>query len=236
MLLDAQLRHDLGPALGDGLLDDCRRVDPGLHHLQHILHRQRRVDPLGDNGGQLALHQLLVQLRQCGPGRAARRQRQAAPGELFEALVARPTLAADQHQGNVADHRSAAADALHAGQWKQLPGCNQIPFAALQRSEQLILSLGNDLEGDGLSGCGVAVQVLFEGAQAGVLHADRLALDLTGAVAALVDQHPQYAAAADFGEITYLVARLPGLRSGHAGACRERQRTQQQTEQKWQQS
>ncbi|MDI9730639.1 transglycosylase SLT domain-containing protein, partial [Stutzerimonas stutzeri] len=31
----------LGPALGDGLLDDCRRVDPGLHHLQHILHRQR---------------------------------------------------------------------------------------------------------------------------------------------------------------------------------------------------
>lgn len=67
VLLDAQLRHDLGPALGDGLLDDCRRVDPGLHHLQHILHRQRRVDPLGDNGASLRSISCLFSCASAGP-------------------------------------------------------------------------------------------------------------------------------------------------------------------------
>ena len=68
----------------------------------------------------------------------------AAAGELFEALVARPTLAADQHQ----------ATSLTTGRLRLMPfipvsgsssRCNQIPFAALQRLSNWSLALGTIL-------------------------------------------------------------------------------------------
>ncbi|MCY1183927.1 hypothetical protein D9M73_245820 [compost metagenome] len=87
----------------------------------------------------------------------------------------------------------------------------------------MVLGFGNDLEGDFLPVAGVAVQVLLEGTQAMVFNTDGLALDFTGAVAALVDQHAQHATAADFRQVTDLGGRHGLQRAGQPGNRRHRQ-------------
>ena len=96
----------------------------------------------------------------------------------------------------------------------------------LQGAEQLVLGLGNDLEGDFLIVTSLAVEVLLNGAQAMVFDNDGLALDLITAVATLVDQHPQAPTAANFREVTNLAQRGDFQRPGQP---RQRwQRRQQQ--------
>lgn len=89
----------------------------------------------------------------------------------------------------------------------------------------MILGFGNDLEGDFLAIAGMAIEVLFESAQAVVFDADGLALDFTGAVAALVDQHPQHATAANLRQVADL-GRRHGLQ--RPGQTRNRRHGQQQ--------
>ncbi|MNF80379.1 hypothetical protein D3C84_626240 [compost metagenome] len=110
-------------------------------------------------------------------------------------------------------------------QVEQLSRRNQITLPALQRAEQLILGFGNDLEGDFLTVTGVTIEVLLKGAQTMVFDADGLALDFTGAVAALVDQHSEHSTAADFREVSDLGGRH-GLQ--RAGQTRNRRHRQQQ--------
>ena len=90
--------------------------------------------------------------------------------------------------------------------------------------------LGYELEGEVPRGRRAAVEVLLEGAQATVLDADRLALHLARAVAALVDQHLEHASAADARQVAGLrlfpvpVVRLAGdARSRRQGASTSRQ-------------
>ncbi|MNR06125.1 hypothetical protein D3C85_1221880 [compost metagenome] len=70
LALDAQLGHDLGPALGDRLLDHCQVENPGLDHFQHILHGQARIDPLDLDRRQFAQCQFLVDFMHCIAGGA----------------------------------------------------------------------------------------------------------------------------------------------------------------------
>ena len=110
-------------------------------------------------------------------------------------------------------------------QIEQFARRDQVTLPALQRAEQLILGFGNDLEGDFLTVTGVTVEVLLESAQAVVFDADGLALDFAGTVAALVDQHPQHATAANLRQIADL-GRRHGLQ--RPGQTRNRRHRQQQ--------
>ncbi|MNQ89879.1 hypothetical protein D3C85_1052010 [compost metagenome] len=226
--IQAQLGHHLGPALGNRLLHRRQRVDAGLDHLQHIFHRQGRIGPLDNDGRQLARGQLLVDLAQCLASRAAYRQGDAAAGELLQALIAPLTLAADQEQRYVLAQGGAGADISARPLADQLAGRHQVAFAALQRDQQLVLGPGDYLQPDFTPVAGIAVEVLLEGADPVVLHPDRLALDLPGAVAALVHQHLEHAAAADLRQVAGFRRPLPGFRrSRQARAGRVRQQRQQ---------
>ncbi|MNX67196.1 hypothetical protein D3C86_983160 [compost metagenome] len=108
-------------------------------------------------------------------------------------------------------------------QIEQLAWRHQIALPALQCAKQLILGLGNDLEGDFLTVTGVAVEVLLERSQAMVFDPDRLPLDFAGTVAALVDQHPQHTTAANLGKVTHLADRYGLQRPGQTRDRRHRQ-------------
>ncbi len=229
LLFHAQLGHHLGPALGDALFDRGSRVDAGLHHLQHILHSQRRIDPLDDDRRLSLGHQLPVQPGQRWPGSTAGGQRHAASGQLLQPLEVPGALAGDEDQRNIADHRPAAGDLSYAIRLEQLSWRNQIALAAPQRPQQLVLGLGDDLQPDGLAG--IAIEITLEGTQANVLDANRLTLDLARTVATLVDQHAQHTTAANLGQIAHLGRRLPGLRPCHSGSCRPGQEQHQAEQQ-----
>ncbi len=96
LLVEAQLGQDLRPAFGDRLLDDGQVKDAGLDHLQHVLHRQARVDPLHLDRRLLVQGQFLVDLVDRIRRRAAGGQRQCAPGQLLQ--PGEPALALDPHQ------------------------------------------------------------------------------------------------------------------------------------------
>ena len=228
--VETQLRQDLAPALGNRLLDNGQVEDAALNHLQHIFDRQRRVDPFDLDRRQFVQRQFLIELTDRLPRRTAGRQRQGFAGELFDLGVAPLALDPDQHQRHVAGDRFTAGHRIARLQIEQFARRDQITFAALQGAEQLILGFGNDLEGDFLAVTGVAIEVLLEGAQAMVFDADGLALNFTGAVAALVDQHAQHAAAANLGQVTHLGRRHGLQRPGQARNRRHRQqqRTTQQ--------
>ncbi|MNF80719.1 hypothetical protein D3C84_629680 [compost metagenome] len=228
VLVETQSGHHLGPAFGDRLFHRRQRIDAGLDHLQHILHRQARVDPLDGDGRHLARSQLLVDLAQRLPGGAARRQRDAAAGELLQALVAALALAADQQQRHVLAQGSAGADMSARALADQFTGRHQVTFASLQRNQQLVLGLGDYLQPDFTPIAGIAIEVLLEGTDPVVLDPDRLALDLPRAVAALVDQHLEHAATADLRQVAGFRRPLPGFRrSRQARAGRVRQQRQQ---------
>ena len=231
LLVEAQLGQDLAPAFGNRLLDDGQVENPGLDHFQHILDRQGRVDPFDLDRRQLVQGQLLIDLADGVPCRAAGGQRQGFSGQLLQPGVAPLAFDAHQQQRHVAGNRVTGADGMTRLHIQQFPRRHQIAFATLQRAEQLILGLGNDLEGDFLAVTGVAIEVLLEGAQAMVFDADGLALDFAGAVAALVDQHPQHAAAADFRQVTDLAGRHGFQRPGQTRNRRHRQQ-QRPTQQK----
>ncbi|MNG04376.1 hypothetical protein D3C84_875020 [compost metagenome] len=74
--IETQLGQDLAPAFGNRLLDDGQVKDSTLDHLQHVLDRQARVDPLDLDRRQFMQRQLLVDLADGVPGRTAVGQRQ----------------------------------------------------------------------------------------------------------------------------------------------------------------
>jgi hypothetical protein len=100
----------------------------------------------------------------------------------------------------------------------------------------LILGFGNDLESDFLTVTGIPIEVLLEGA-AMVLDADGLALDFAGAVAALVDQYPQDATAADSARSRTLLAGAacsgPGRRATAGIGSSSEQHSSSKTEERF---
>ena len=77
--VQAQARHNPGPTPGNGLLDHGQVVDACLYHLQHILHCQRRIDPLHFDRRPLAQCQLLVDLLDQWSGGTGAGQRHGTP-------------------------------------------------------------------------------------------------------------------------------------------------------------
>ncbi|MNP07478.1 hypothetical protein D3C76_995000 [compost metagenome] len=223
LAIDAQFRQDLAPAFGNRLLDDGQMKDPALDHFQHVLDRQARVDPLDLDRRQFMQRQLLVDLADGVTGGAAVGQCQGFARQLFETGIATFTLDPHQHQRDVTGDRFTAADGEARLQVEQLAGGYQVALPALQRTEQLILGFGNDLEGDFLAIPGVAIEVLLKSAQAMVFDTDGLALDFARAVTALVDQHAQHTTAADVREVTDLGGRHGLQRPGQPRNRRHRQ-------------
>ncbi len=184
-----------------------------------------------------ALRQALVDQFDGALGGAAGRQRDGPPGQLLQARVAPVALARHQHQRHIGAHRRARADLQAVVRRQQFAGGDQVAFATLQGGKQLVLGLGYELEGEVPRGRRTAVEVLLEGAQATVLDADRLALHLARAVAALVDQHLEHASAADARQVAGLrlfpvpVVRLAGDARSRRQGCEHQQakRKQQQT-------
>ncbi len=225
MTIDAQFGEDLAPAFGDGLLDHGVIEDAGLDHLQHVFHRQGGIGPLQHQRRHALLRQALVDLAHGLAGGAAGWQGDGAAGQLLQAHELAVALLGHQHQRHVGLPRQAGADVLAIAGQQDLPGRDQIAFTALQRAEQLILGLGNELDGERLAPRGTVVEVLLEGAQATVFDANGFALDLAGAVAALVDQNPQGAAGADRGEVAGVgVFLLPVFRLGRQARGRRQWR------------
>ncbi|MNR12297.1 hypothetical protein D3C85_1286450 [compost metagenome] len=93
----------------------------------------------------------------------------------------------------------------------------------------MFLGAGDDLQADFLAIAGAGVEVMLEGSQTMVLDAHRLALDFTGAVAALIDQHLQYPAAADLRQVARLGLGHRLLRPGQTRTgrpCRQQREAQ----------
>ncbi|MNJ53353.1 hypothetical protein D3C77_487380 [compost metagenome] len=84
----------------------------------------------------------------------------------------------------------------------------------------MLLGPGNDFQADFLAVLGAGIEVVLEGPQAVVLDTHRLALDLTGAVAALIDQHLEHPGAADLRQVANLGLGYRLLRAGQARAGR----------------
>ena len=235
--VDAQLRQHLGPAFGDGLLDHGEAEDACLDHFHHILDGQGSVQLFDTDRCHAALRQALVDQLDGALGGAAGRQRDGPPGQLLQARVAPVAFARHQHQRHIGAHRRARADLQAVVRRQQFAGGDQVAFATLQGGKQLVLGLGYELEGEVPRGRRAAVEVLLEGAQATVLDADRLALHLARAVAALVDQHLEHASAADARQVAGLrlfpvpVVRLAGDARSRRQGCEHQQakRKQQQT-------
>uniref|UniRef100_A0A1I7XWH4 LysR family transcriptional regulator n=1 Tax=Steinernema glaseri TaxID=37863 RepID=A0A1I7XWH4_9BILA len=101
-------------------------------------------------------------------------------------------------------HRVAGHHPAGGTQIDQLAGRHQIALATLQCADQLVLGLGDDLQADLLTVTGTPVEVVLEGDQPMVFDAHWLALDLAGAVAALVDQHAQHPAFTDLRQVAHL--------------------------------
>jgi hypothetical protein len=116
-------------------------------------------------------------------------------------LVAAVALLPHQHQRHISLHCCAGDQAAGRRRVDQFTGSGQVTFTALQGSEQLLLRLGDDLEGDRLALARIPIEVLLERVQAMVFGTDRLALNLAGAVATLIDQYPQHFAAAYLREV-----------------------------------
>src|SRR5690606_25746519 len=116
----------------------------------------------------------------------------------------------------------------------QLAGRHQVALAALQRREELVLRLGDELQADFTPVAGVAVEVLLEGADAVIFHAHLFALDLPRAVAALVHQHLEHAAATYLRQVTGFDRLLPDFRrprqtrAGRGGQQRQQAEQDQQ--------
>ena len=211
-----QARHHPGPAPGDRLLDHGQVIDAGLDHFQHILHRQGRVDPLHLDRRALAQRQLLVDLLDQRAGRAGAGQGHGTPGQLLDMAETALALAPHQQQRHLVEHWCAAADPAHHGGVEQFTWRGQVTLATGQGPQQLLLGPRYQLELDLLAVGGAGIEVMLQGTQAIVFDADRLALDLTGAVAALVDQHPQHLAGANLLQVTDLGRRDVLLRPRRA--------------------
>ena len=105
------------------------------------------------------------------------------------------TLLRYQHQRYFAANRGTGTDIVPGAYVEQFAGCDQVALAALQCAKQLILGFGDDLQSEAATISRIAVEVLLECPQAVVFDANALALDRARAVAALIDQHPQFTAA-----------------------------------------
>ena len=184
--------------------------NPGLHHLQHILHRQGRIYPLNLHRGQFAQGQFLIDQIDRGSRRTAGGQRHGAARQLLKAGKAPLALDPHQQQGHIVDDRITGADGAAGLEIDQLTRGNYIAFTPGQCAQQLILGFRDDLEGYFLAIAGMAVEVAFKRTQTMVFNANRLPLHLARAVAALIDQHPQHLTAADLRQIADLTW-LPDL-------------------------
>ncbi|RMN29196.1 hypothetical protein ALQ62_101369 [Pseudomonas coronafaciens pv. zizaniae] len=222
-----QLGHDPGPALGNGLFDQRHRVDTGLDHFQYVFDRQSRVDPFDFRQRQLAQLQLPIDLMQRLIGRAAGGQAQRSTGQLIDPTQAALAANTDQDQRHVMNDRGTGLNAFCVADVEQFARRDQITLTALQRTQQLILGFGNDLEGDLAAIAGVTVEILFERFQTMVFNAYLLPLDVARTVATLVDQYPQDFTAANGRQVTHLGLVLHSFRAGLA-----RRRVQGQQRQK----
>ncbi len=214
--VQAQARHHPGPTPGNGLLDHGEVIDASLDHLQHVLHRQGRIDPFHLDRRTFAQRQLLVQLLDQRAGGTGAGQRHRTPGQLLDMAEAAFALAPHQHQWHLVEHRRAAADPANRAGVKQFARYRQVALATRQGAQQLLLGPGDQLQLDLLAVGGTGIEIMLQGPQAIVFDADRFALDLTGTVAALVDQHPQHLAAADLLQVTDLGRRGGLLRPRQA--------------------
>ena len=192
------------------MLDQGEVINTRLHHLQHIFHGQRGINPLDVHWRQFAQRQLLIDQVQRLPRRAARRERDRATRQLLQTRITTFALDPDQHQRHAFDNRITGGNCVRWLDVQQFAGRHQIAFPAQQCAEQLIFGLGNDFKGDFLTVAGMPVEVALKSPQPVIFNTNRLALHLPRTVATLIDQHPQHLTAADLRQIAHLTW-LPGL-------------------------
>ena len=135
LAVKAQLGHQRGPTFGNRLFDNGQMKDPGLHHLQHIFHRQARVDPLHLHRGQFAQRELLIDQADGLTGRAARGQCHCAPGQLLKPGKTPLALLPHQQQRHPIDHRITRAHRMAGLDVQQLTRRHQVAFATHERTE-----------------------------------------------------------------------------------------------------